>query len=294
MEPVSKWSVGTLLTMIRPFVGVALIGLVLRAAYRAAWPASDLAHLLADALVVGAVIGVTLEWFASRRLIDAAARELSERLVGEGLPKPLQAAIAEVVHQTAIVIDHATVRYRITSIPADPAHVEVTIERSYRATNYGRSDVSYRPVLAEEHFHSPVFLSLHCDGGIGAVYSLDAAELQKRTTPQPGSQVRTVAGDPSRLRPHLEDPERSRCLVKWVYRLRTPSNYSDVISFGKPSLDYTVICDEKPYGFEFVASDDAQWTEHTDRQWVYRKAFLSKQHIRVWWSRDPLIGPSGS
>src|SRR5687767_4008321 len=120
-----------------PFLIVCGLGLLLRAIYPEDWKFHDTVHMLADALAVGAVVALTLEFFASRTLIHDAARELSERLVGETLPRPLQSEIAEIVHETAIVIDDVKIRYRIEVIPEAPTEVMVTVMRSYRATNYG-------------------------------------------------------------------------------------------------------------------------------------------------------------
>src|SRR5262249_3961336 len=159
--------------------------------------------------------------------IDDAAAELSERLVGEGLPRAVQSAIAEIVHDTSIVIDEMIVRYRITEIAGDPEHVRVRIQRSYRATNYSRRDINYKALLAEEHFHFPRFISLHCDSGAaGSVSSLDDFALEKRVRTADGSQVKSVEGDPVPLKPIRTDESRARCSVRWEYELTTPRSYS--------------------------------------------------------------------
>jgi hypothetical protein len=283
MPSLSEWTLRKFYRFVLPFIVVACAGLALRLGYRDTWPVQDTIHVLGDALAVGAVIALTLEFFASRVLIDDAAKELSERLVGEGLPRRLQAAIADVVHHTSIVADEVQVRYAIAVDPQDASQVIVTVHRSYRATNHGRANVEYTPLLAEEHFHSPEFISLHCDpGDAGGVYSLIGNQLCVEV--DPNSRAHTVRGKSVTLKPHHSDPTSSQCRSSWVYRLTTPSVYSDVISFATPTLDTTIIRDVIPSDFSFTATNDSRWTEHSEGHWVYRQALLPKQHLRVWWT----------
>jgi hypothetical protein len=109
MNPLRNWPVDRLLRMVLPFIVVGLFGLILRLNYPETGWAHSTVHMLADALAVGSVIALTLEFFASRRLIDDAAKELSERLVGEGLPRLVQASISQIVHHTSIVVDEVSV-----------------------------------------------------------------------------------------------------------------------------------------------------------------------------------------
>ncbi len=66
------------------------------------WLPEDIVVALADAFVVAGIVGLLLELFATRLLVEKISGDLSEKLVGRGLPAELQSHISEIA-KTALV-----------------------------------------------------------------------------------------------------------------------------------------------------------------------------------------------
>jgi hypothetical protein len=188
LKPEEIWEV-----IKRPLL-ILVLAVLLRVGYQESWVVHDLVHMLADAIAVGMVIGLTIELFFSGLLVERTAFKLSEKLVGMGLPSDLQGVISNIVHSTMFVHHNSKVRYSIRSSPQDAKTVLVTIEWSYDVYNYGKTSEEYTPSLGDEHVHEPEFLSLDCAHG-NNVYSLSAADLKTRITRETDSQSLNVKGN---------------------------------------------------------------------------------------------------
>jgi hypothetical protein len=88
-----------LLKLFGPFLGLAIVGFVGRAFYPVYWCWSDFAFALFDALAIAGLLGVGLELYSTKFLIENAAAELTEKLVGRGLPRELQKHIREITNE---------------------------------------------------------------------------------------------------------------------------------------------------------------------------------------------------
>lgn len=84
-----------------PFGCALLLGVLLKivAVY---WSLLDLVSMFGDAFIIAGTIGLILELFATRFLIEKVADDLSGRLVGKGLPSKLQAHIAKIARSKLV------------------------------------------------------------------------------------------------------------------------------------------------------------------------------------------------
>jgi hypothetical protein len=81
-----------------PFLSVLGVGLVSRSI--ALWYPQDVLQAFGDALMVAGALGIAFELYATRFLIERVAYDLSDKLVGRGLPSELQAHIRSIVNKT--------------------------------------------------------------------------------------------------------------------------------------------------------------------------------------------------
>jgi hypothetical protein len=92
--------------------------------------------VLSDAFIVAGLVGLTLELFATRFLIERVAMDVAEKLAGRGLPSQLQALIRDIV-DTHIVREDYTKSYRLSE-PDGEGYIRLDVTIRYTAKNYFR------------------------------------------------------------------------------------------------------------------------------------------------------------
>lgn len=269
------------------FAAASIMGAVLHLASRSI-PISALAEfaaMLGDAFLVGGIVALSIELFVSRALIEDTARDLSAKLIGVGLPRDLQAVISDIVHETSFVWDEASIRYDIERHPQDSQKVIVKSEWRYRVTNYAKHPKEYLPRIGDERFHPVRFLSFD---GVFDNQPYHIGEDKLTVERHPGSGGPYVLGQKVTLPPNsLGESEGGRYSVTWRMELTLPSDYSEIIAFGLPTIGpFEVRKGSVPDGFEFHATVEGDGTTLVANEgniWRYNRAFLRGQHIRVWW-----------
>jgi hypothetical protein len=100
----------------------------------------------------------------------------------------------------------------------------------------------------------------------------------------PNTKVLTLKGQKKvKLQPFRRD-QTAICDVTMRYRLKMPTNYSDVSSFAFATIGATLRVEDLPPDFEVVSGDYSNATEsNRDRSWNFDRPFVTGQHIRVWW-----------
>jgi len=268
-----------------PFLGCIAIGMAIVYLYPSSWVFVSAAHSLGDALTVAGILGLTIETFVADLLVKRTAAELSERLVGYGLPGDAQDVISSIVTATRVYRGYRKV-YEIDCSTGDTVTVHITV--SYTVVNNGKETDKYKPRLEEEAIYDPTFHSLtygqfHVNGKIW--------ERNEKTRVVSIEPEHPVQIKPSKASESLETlSAEQRCDVQWRYSLIMPCNYNDVTSFGGITIRPTIECSRLPEDFEFEASDDPRGEnkcEHVPGStvWKYNRAFVRSQHFRAWWRR---------
>jgi hypothetical protein len=96
------------------------------------WPGQGTIHVLRDALLVAGVVGISIEKFAASLLVSRTAAEISERLVGYGLPRDAQTVISSIVNTTRVYRNYHK-SYRFTVLDQDTLLVRIIV--SYLVVN---------------------------------------------------------------------------------------------------------------------------------------------------------------
>lgn len=129
-----KWTRNHPVRKFGPFGLCLAVGFAL-VLYPVSWPLESAVHALRDALMVAGLIGCTIEMFSASALVDRAASELSERLIGYGLPPDAQDVISSIVRTTRVYRNYRR-EYRISLLDTD--NVLVRIITSYIVVNNGK------------------------------------------------------------------------------------------------------------------------------------------------------------
>lgn len=263
-----------------PFIVAFLVGLLLNK-YPATWPFGEFVRPLRDALMIAGLLGTLIELWSVSVLVDHATDQLSERLVGYGLPRPAQELIHDLVHKTKRVYRDYRSVHQISQHPAKPDHVIARTTLSYKVVNNGMGAESYTPFLSEERMYDPRILSLEYAGttyreqdlqrGVGAngvvTFSID----------KDAGIVPSSAFAPS------ETLDADQCvIVRWDFTVEMPKQYSTVIAFAGVTVN-PVIEVQASDGYEFFATMEECVHAPGGHTWEYKRAFIGGQHVRIWW-----------
>jgi hypothetical protein len=264
-----------------PFTVVAAVGIAFHLLAR--WCSRHILGVFGDALIVTGVLGLTLELFAVRFLIERVALDVAEKLAGRGLPSALQTLIHDLVG-TRIVRENYVKSYRFSD-PDSDGNVSVDVTIRFIARNYSGSTVQYPPSIQEETFYSPEFKYMEYGTATSPATVLREEQILKLTTVDPYTHVKSMFAPPIDL-PSVHADSNARCDVLLKYGLKMREEYSDVTSFGGATLGATLEIDYIPDALEFVSGGDDKVRHAPDsRTWYFDRPFINGQHIRAWWFR---------
>jgi hypothetical protein len=271
--------------LLLPLLGVGVLGGAARLKYPYWWPATDLVFFLADSFIVAAVLGVLVELFSARLLVERVSDSLAQRLIGRGLPPELQASIRDIVGSD-LVTDHYVKTYAF-STPED-GYVSVDIEVRYELRNYSEAARDYAPEIAAEILFQPEFRFLEYGIAGRKIYTFSDENLSSKVETVNELNLRRVPSSnlpPVSLKP-VRAGEKSACQVRWRYRVTVPDQYCDLTEFCEATIGATLQLQDLPEELEFISGRDASLHHEVGSQsWYFDKSFVSGQHVSAWWFR---------
>ena len=276
------------LRLLLPFVVAGGLGVAARLKYPYWWPANELVYFLANAFIVAMVLGVAIDIFSAKLLVERVSDGLAQRLVGRGLPIDMQGPIRDVV-STDLVRDHYVKTYGFFA-PED-GRMQVNIEVRFEVRNYSEAVRDYAPELVAETFFQPEFRFLEYGIAGRKIYTFAEDTLSRKAEAEDALGVIRVAKGalPTlSLRP-VKAGEKAACQVTWRYAITVPEQYCDVTELDEATLGATIQIDSLPEGFEFGCGGDLSLHHQAGSQsWYFEKAFIAGQCVRAWWFRRKL------
>ena len=271
--------------LLLPFVVAGLLGVVARLKYPYWWPGNELVYFLADAFIVAMVLGVAIDVFSAKLLVERISDGLAQRLVGRGLPVDMQAPIRDVV-STDLVRDHYVKSYAF-SAPED-GRVQVNVEVRFEVRNYSEAVRDYAPEMVAETFFQPEFRFLEYGIAGRKIHTFSEESLSGKAEAENALGVTRVprsALPALSLRP-VKTGEKAPCQVTWRYSLIVPEQYCDVTELNEATLGATIQIEALPDELEFVCGGDTSLHHEAGSQsWYFEKAFIAGQCVRAWWFR---------
>jgi len=269
--------------LLLPFLVMGVLGGAVRLKYPYWWPVPELVSFLADSLIVTAMLGVLLEVFSARLLVERVADVLAEKLIGRGLPAELQAPIHEVV-DTDVVRDHFVKTYAFSA--SEDGYVNVDIEVRYEVKNYSETVRDYAPEIAAEIFSQPEFRFLEYGIAGKKIHTFSDVDLSSKVETVYSLNMRRVpksALPPVSLKP-VRSGDKSACQVTWRYRVTVPERYCDLTDFDEATVGATLQVQTISEELEFVSGGDASLHHEVGSQsWYFEKSFIPGHHLRAWW-----------
>jgi hypothetical protein len=231
--------------------------------------------------MITGLLAIFIEVFTANQLIQHVADYLASRLVGAGLPAPLQTIIAGIIKTKEVRENHEQAfRFSIRS----DHKVDVEVSLSYDVKNYSHLNVDYAPFIAQETFHDPQFLYLEYGISGQKTHVFDAKSLAGLTTTESETRVKTVRNLQTVSIPPIKRNPDACCKVTWQYRLTMPEEYTELTSFAGATVGTTIRLVEIPEELDFIVSGGPD-VEHCEggKTWRFNRSFIEGQHVRYWW-----------
>lgn len=230
-----------------------------------------LAISIGEALLVAAILGLTVDKYIKEFLVREASKDIYKYLVGYKLPEGIQNRLRDLMG-TSLIRRNYQVTYTLTPLPSDQMLLDV--KYSFLAENVSIEAVRYTPKFQAEKHDKPKILELRCDEKDTRFRKVagSSGTIGEESTKVPG--VIEAIGPEIWLKPGRVYP------ISGHYQLQVPPDHSDTLSFLYPTVDVTVRV-ECPKEFEFVI-DGAEI--ETPNMWQFGgHAFLTNEHTRVRW-----------
>ena len=276
--------------LLLPLVVAGVLGVVARLKYPYDWPGNELVYFLADAFIVAMVLGVAIDVFSAKLLLERVSDGLAQRLVGRGLPVDMQGPIRDVV-STDLVRDRYVKSYAFSA--TDDSRVQVNVEVRFEVRNYSEAVRDYAPEMAAETFFQPEFRFLEYGIAGRKIYTFSDSDLACKAETDDALAVTRVPRSalPALSLKPVKTGEKAACLVTWRYSITVPEQYCDVTELTEATLGATLQIEALPEELEFAAGGDASLHHETGSQsWYFDKAFIPGQCVRAWWFRRRSVG----
>jgi hypothetical protein len=266
--------------LILPFALFVVFGLILVSVPHH-WRAAELIHKAGDAFLMAGLLAIGIELFSFKRLVRHVADDIAFRLAGGHLPAQMRRTLWSVISASDV---RERWRKEYGFKPASGGMVTVTIQESYEVQNYGEKAMDYAPVSSEEEFWKPRVTYVEYRLRDGSGHAFNETQIAQYRTVDPDSHVQTIDGLPTLCLKPLREDSSAVCTVTWHATLTTPDEYTDITSFGGPTVGITIHLGELPDDMSFVARGGSD-LRHVkgSRTWEFPDGFIGGQHVRVWW-----------
>jgi hypothetical protein len=226
-----------------------------------------------EALIVAAILGITVDRYAKDFLVRKASTDLFKYLVGYKLPEALQNRLRDLMG-TSLIRERYQATFKL--IPQPQGEVLIDVRYQFDLKNISLTNKAYTPkVQLEKHDHPKIF-ELRCDEKDRNFQKLADSDGTI------GAEMSDVPGVIEAVGENIDLVPGKVYLISGHYQLRTPSNHSDTLSFLNPTVDVTVRV-ECPDEFQFVI-EGAEVT--APNMWQFGgHAFLPSEHVRIRWFR---------
>jgi hypothetical protein len=263
------------------FLVAVVLGLTARAIYPCTWWLYSSVMALGDGLIVAGIVGLLLELFATKFLIEETAEKVAEKVVGRGLPSNIRGRIW-IIANTKLVRKNYVKRYKLTDLGGGKITLETTTE--FQVENYGDKTEKYAPKADEEAVFNPKFKYLQYSLK-DALYSFTESDLQKRIEPKHGNRATLQTGGDEILIPSRSEDTTAACKVRWVMEVTMPDEYVDLTEFRYPTESAEIYLDQIPDRLEFYCTGKTK----DSKTWTFDEPFMEGQQLKVWWmKKSPL------
>jgi hypothetical protein len=238
------------------------------------------AHSLGDALIIAAILAITVDFYLKDRVLREVSADVSKYLVGYRLPGEVQDRIRSLL-QTRWIKRNCRIRLRLIDLKDGTVRIEIKASRNVE--NITTEDASFHDKIAYERHLPQTIVEMRCDSADAkAQYRIPGNGLAVEKADEPG--VMEGVGRTIKI-PPVHESAGTYYQFTIAYEGSYPENYSDIFAFDLPTINVVVEAECAP-GFRVTLppADIA-----TPNRWEYNRLFLTGEHIRYRWERIPAM-----
>jgi hypothetical protein len=235
----------------------------------------ELTHSLGDALVIAAILSLTVDQYVKWRVLREVTSDISKYLIGYRLPEQLQDRIRNIM-QTKWILRNFQVRIRIIRQGAK-LEADVTISESVQ--NITSETQEYDDFISFSKLERNRVTELRCDGGSReSNYHFSETQIQRN---EHSGQIH-YAAQSVKIAP-IADADRD---FQFSKRYLAPHTYAsrEVLTFRVATIGADIQITDCPTDLRFylVPSPD----QETHHRWTYNRLFLPGEQIVIQWERE--------
>jgi len=235
----------------------------------------ELSHSLGDALVIAAVLSLTVDQYVKWRVLREVTSDISKYLIGYRLPEQLQDRIRNIM-QTKWILRNYQVRIRINRQGVNRLEADVTISECVQ--NITSETQEYDDSIIFSKLEKKRVTEFRCDcGNEESNYHLNETRIR-----QDEEQGQVRHGAKKVKIPPVAETERD---FQFSKRYTVPHSYAsrEVLTFREATIGATVHVTDCPDDLKFylVPSPD----QETHHRWTYNRLFLPGEQIIIQWER---------
>jgi hypothetical protein len=260
---------------------------------------------LCDALVIAAILKLTVDPILKRELAKDAARDVFLYAFGYSLPGQLRSFVNDLVLETKIVRRQCHLHWQISPKAGDLKRLEVVLEASFFVTNYSGSDLPYQhKVYSWKEDTEDV-------GGVRAMYC-EAIRHPKKSyrKEQPDELVQGddgyIRGERVSLPAHTREDEYRMGAVYFAEAARPGL---DQFNISEPTMEITVTVtvDDQLGNLAFSVIPDLSDTKESDNyvlpersqstkklqcSWKLDRVFVTNERVLIRWKEKEFKPPT--
>ncbi|HEY0794377.1 MAG TPA: hypothetical protein VGD64_01220 [Acidisarcina sp.] len=244
---------------------------------------------MCDALVIAAILKLTVDPVLKRELAKDAAKDVFLYAFGYSLPPKLREFVNDLVLETKIVRRQCHLKWHIAPKSGDPTRVEVYLDASFFIMNFSGSDLPYQHRVFSWKENSEdvgCVKALFCEAK-GSNHSTYRKEKPDELTPGLDG---FILGDKIHLAAHTEEDQFR---IGAVYYAEAEHPGLDQFTIVEPTMeiDVTVTVDDELSDLVFSVVPDP--TEKKDSEnYVYPERQKSSNKLEYTWSLKRVFVPN--
>jgi hypothetical protein len=243
---------------------------------------SVVAGALSQAMLIAAVLGVTVDRVAKDELLHEVSADVWHNLMARNLPEEIKAFIKAALIDTRVVCTRYELRYRFAERADGRLHVFVETKRELR--NFGSRLESLVPSMSIFLDEEPEFLAVTCESTEDSSFSWPEDATVTEQNSQDGAltlHTRKVA-----FAPHGDTGDT--LTLTWKYKIVKSTTDTDISAYGIPSTETAIFVDDAPAWLDIKVDKQPH---PIGKIWKVRAVLWAGAFHRVrWFDRRPVQG----
>ncbi len=260
---------------------------------------------LCDALVIAAILKLTVDPILKRELAKDAAKDVFLYAFGYSLPGQLRSFVNDLVLETKIVRRQCNLHWQISPKDGDPKRVEVVLDASFYVTNYSGSGLPYQHKVyswKEDPEDPGCVRAMYCRAKSHPKKSYHKEKPNELVQGEDGY----IRGERVELPPHTKEDEFRMGAVYYTEGARPGLDQFNIM---EPTMEITVTVtvDDQLGNLTFSVTPDLSDSRESDNyilperspetrklecSWTLGRVFVTNERVLIRWKEREFKPPA--